>query len=557
MGLSTARILVVDDEPGICQLLCELLTREGYEVESVGSGEDALARLAAADYQMVITDLRMPGMDGFALIEEIRKTRPDVAAIMITAYATIETAVQALRHGADDYVTKPFDNSELKKVVCRTLESQSLARQNKQLAEQLRQANDELSRQKRARSAAGDEPPASPEEAIRRLDRQVQHLRAAMHAAAAIMPILDLDRLLDACLQQINEKLHVQSSSIMLLDEHKTHLVVRAATRAGAVGHRQRVGEHVAGWVAKYKEPLLIDDIRASRHFPPSGFPQYQSQSLISVPLILRGTLLGVLNATDRQALPGEPPPPAQFTDDDVALLTTIAGQMAIAIDNALRHRKLQENILEAVSLLADSIDAREPTSMGHSQRVADHAAQLALALGLDQDVLSTLRSAGRLHDIGNIGICDSILGKPSRLTRQEMRYIQSHSVKGERILQSLGFLDRIRRVVRHHHERWDGSGYPDGLKGEEIPFISRILLLADSWDAITSGRPYRAARPLTEALEELKRGAGKQFDPTMLNVFVQMQENAAAGQHPAAAAAPVRPVPRTGSPSPQRSSKS
>jgi len=557
MGLPTARILVVDDEQSICQLLCELLGREGHEVESACSGEDALAKLAAADYQMVITDLRMPGMDGFALIEEIKKTKPGVAAIMITAYATIETAVQALRHGADDYVTKPFDNSELMKVVSRTLEAQSLARQNKLLAEQLRQANDELSRRKRARTAAGVEPPATPEEAVRRLDRHVQQLQAAADTAAAVMPILDLEQLLDECLRQINENLQVQSSSIMLLDEHKTHLVVRAASRAGAVGHRQRVGEHVAGWVAKYKEPLLIDDIRTSRHFPPSGFPQYQSQALISVPLILRGKLQGVLNATDRQAMPGDNPPPAHFTDDDVALLTTIAGQMAIAIDNALRHRKLQENTLEAVSLLADSIDARDPTSMGHSQRVADHAAKLALALGLDQAVLSMLRSAGRLHDIGNIGICDSILSKPSRLTRQEMRYVQSHSVKGERILHSLGFLDRIRRVVRHHHERWDGGGYPDGLKGEEIPFLSRIMLLADSWDAITSGRPYRAARPRAEALDELKRGAGKQFDPTMVDVFVQMQEKAAAGQQPAPTATPAPVAPRAGSLSPQRSPKS
>jgi len=476
---------------------------------------------------------------------------------MITAYATIETAVQALRHGADDYVTKPFDNNELKKVVSRTLEAQSLARQNRLLAEQLRQANDELSRRKRAHAGAGSEPPATPEEAVRRLDRQVRRLQAAADVAAAVMPILELEQLLDECLKQINEKLQVQSSSIMLLDEHKTHLVVKAATRAGAVGHRQRVGEHVAGWVAKYKEPLLIDDIRASRHFPPSGFLQYQSQSLISVPLILRGKLLGVLNATDRHVLPGEDPPPTRFTDDDVTLLTMIAGQMAIAIDNALRHRKLQDSILETVSMLADSIDARDPTSMGHSQRVADHAAKMAIALGLDQDVLAILRSAGRLHDIGNVGICDSILSKPSRLNRQEMRYVQSHSVKGERILQSLGFLDRIRRVVRHHHERWDGGGYPDGLKGEEIPFLSRIMLLADSWDAITSGRPYRAARPLSEALEELKRGAGKQFDPTMVNVFVQMQEKAAAGQQPATAATPAPPVPRAGALSPQKSSKS
>ena len=526
------KILVVDDEPRICQLLGELLSREGYDVDCAGSGEQALERLATVDYNMVITDLKMPGMDGFALIEEIKRTRPGVAAIMITAYATIETAVQALRHGADDYITKPFDNGELRKVVCRALETQSLARQNKMLAEQLRQTNEELNRQKRP--APASQPAASPEETIIALTSTVRQLEALRDVSQAIAPLLDLDKLLAACLEQVNAKLGVQSSSIMLLDENKTHLVVRAATKAGAVGHRQRIGDQVAGWVARYKEPLLIDDIRTSRHFQPSGYSCYQGHAFLSVPLVVRGRLLGVINATDRQEQPDH------FTDGHLALLQMIAGQIALAVDNALRYRSLQDSTLEAVSVLADSIDARQPTSMGHSKRVADCAVKLAIALGLDQDVIPILRPAARLHDIGNIGICDGILAKPSALTKQEMRYVRSHSTKGERILQSLGFLDRVRRVVRHHHERWDGAGYPDGLKGEEIPFLSRIMLIADGWDAITSGRPYRAARPLAAALDEIKRGAGSQFDPSMAAVFVEMQERAAAGQPTAAGQQPV-----------------
>ena len=514
-----SKILVVDDEPRICRLLTELLTREGYDVDSALSAEEALGLLKDGDYEMLISDLKMPGMDGFELIKMIKKHHPDVAAIMITAYATVETAVQALRHGADDYVTKPFDINELKKVVGRTLEAQRLAHQNETLAQQLRQANQELVRHKRQLTTGADQGRESLEDVNRRLNESVRRLSLIQEITLAVTSLLDIDQLLSVCLKEVNEKLNVASSSIMLLDDNKTHLVVRASSKDDIIGHRQRVGERISGWVAKYREPLLIEDIRASRRFQPSGYSRYASNSLLSIPLMIKGTLLGVINVTDRESDDGH------FTDDDVTFLSMVAGQIAIAIENARLYRELRGNSLNTVSAIADSVDAREPTSMGHSHRVAEYSLKLARALGLDEQTLELLRIACRLHDIGKIGITDSILTKPSPLTSQEMHYVRGHSAKGDRILQSLGFLDRARRVVRHHHEWWDGSGYPDGLKGEEIPFLSRIMAIADAWDAITSGRPYRAARARAEALEEMERGAGCQFDPNMIDTFVQTQK--------------------------------
>jgi len=529
------RILVVDDERRICQLLSELLGREGYEVDTASCGEDALEMLKAGDYEMVITDLKMPGMDGFCLIDAIKGIQPEIAAIMITAYATVETAVRALSHGADDYVTKPFEIGELKKVVGRALEHRRLTKQNNLLVQKLQQANLELSRHKRRLGT--DAPPAaqSIEEANRSLQRKLSQLSALKEISQAIISLLDLDHLLSVCLKELNEKMNVSSSSVMLLDDNKTHLVVRAASRAELVGHRQRVGERISGWVAKYKEPLLIDDIRANRKFQPNPDLRYRSHSLLSVPLISKGRLLGVINVTDRRQTGTEG---EQFSDDDMEFLTLVAAEIAIAIDNAMLYRQSQNNTLSAVSALADSIDARLPSTTGHSRHVAECAVRLARALGLDADVLDVVRTAAKLHDIGNVGICDSILTKPSSLTSQEMRYVRNHSVKGDQIIESFGFLERVRRVVRHHHERWDGSGYPDGLKGEEIPFLSRILALADSWDAITAGRPYRAALAAGDAIEEIERGAGNQFDPSMVKVFIEAQK-ASLADGLAAAAAP------------------
>jgi len=519
MTQPAANILVVDDEQRICRLLSELLTREGYAVNTAPSAEEALGLLAKGDYDMVISDLKMPGMDGFELIERIKKHNPNTAAIMITAYATVETAVQALRHGADDYVTKPFDINELNKVVGRTLEAQQLARQNRELADQLKQANRELARRRRQLSIEPGESGESLEEANVRLGESVTQLSLVLEMTQSITSQLEFDELLSVCLKEINEKLNVASSSIMLLDDNKTHLVVRAASKADIVGHRQRVGERISGWVAKYKEPLLIDDIGSNGRFQPSGYPRYRSGSLLSVPLMIKGRLLGVINVTDRE---GEN---ASFTNNDTLLLEMIAGQIAIAIENAKRYRELRDNTLNTLAALADSIDAREPAAKGHSQRVAGYSVKLARALCLSDEEISMVRIACRVHDIGKVGISDTILTKPAPLTSQETRYIRGHSAKGDRILQSMGFLDRARRTVRHHHEWWDGAGYPDGLKGEEIPFFSRIMAIADAWDAIRSGRPYRAARPHSEALREMERGSGSQFDPQMIQVFLEREK--------------------------------
>jgi len=522
MDHSAPTILVVDDEPRICKLLTELLSREGYVVHTANDANQALALLDNDHYDMVISDLKMPGMDGFELIESIKRNHPHIAAIMITAYATVETAVQALRHGTDDYVTKPFDINELKKVVGRTLEAKRLAQQNRALADQLKRARDELHKHNKQPGKTTDQPETL-EEANRRLRRTVDKLSALHEIIHAITSLLDLDQLLEVCLKQINEKLNVESSSIMLLDDNRTHLVVRASSKAEILGHRQRVGERISGWVAKYKEPLLIEDIHSSGRFKPSGYAGYHSSSLLSIPLMSKGRLQGVINVTDRQ---GDQP----FTEDDTTFLSMVAGQLAIAIENARLYSEQQQNSLRTVGVIADSLDARDPMTMGHSRRVAEYAIRLARALGLDEDVYNVLRLAGNLHDIGMIGICNSILSKPAPLTDQERSYVQSHSTRGDRILQSLGFLDRVRRVIRHHHEWWNGQGYPDGLKGEEIPFLSRIMAIADAYDAMTSGRPYRAARSATEALAELQRGAGTQFDPNMVAAFLKAQAEQAGG---------------------------
>ncbi len=177
--------------------------------------------------------------------------------------------------------------------------------------------------------------------------------------------------------------------------------------------------------------------------------------------------------------------------------------------------------LLSTVMALANSLEAKDPYTVGHSQRVAALAERLAHALGLRESEIRYIHMAGLLHDIGKIGISEAVINKPGPLTPTEYAHIQTHPLISERILVPVAELNGALRMIRSHHERWDGSGYPDGLKELEIPLGARILALADAYDAMTSQRPYRPALPREVALREIERGAGNHFDPSLSRLFL------------------------------------
>jgi len=175
---------------------------------------------------------------------------------------------------------------------------------------------------------------------------------------------------------------------------------------------------------------------------------------------------------------------------------------------------------LATVEALAAMVDAKDAYTRGHSGRVSGYAAAIAAALGLPEADIARVRQAGLLHDVGKIGVPDAILLKPGQLAEEEFAVIREHPAIGERILQGLPFLAEILPAVRHHHERWDGRGYPDGLVGAAIPADAAILAVADSFDAMTSSRTYRVALPVMEAIRRVREGAGAQYDPRLVAAF-------------------------------------
>jgi putative nucleotidyltransferase with HDIG domain len=236
--------------------------------------------------------------------------------------------------------------------------------------------------------------------------------------------------------------------------------------------------------------------------------------AMICAPLTIRGNPFGVLSVRRKKTF-------GSFTKKDLHYVMSLTKRASLNIENRLLYESLYMNVYETFKSLVASVQLRDQYTEAHSHRVTEMAVKIAYEMGVSREELEVLKIAGALHDIGKIAIPDAILLKPGRLTTEEYEVIKTHSDLGEQILAPVSLFDEEKKIVRHHHERWDGRGYPDGLKGEEIPLLARILAVADTYDAITNNRPYQKARSHEVAMEEILRNAGTQFDPSVVDCLM------------------------------------
>jgi HD-GYP domain-containing protein (c-di-GMP phosphodiesterase class II) len=210
------------------------------------------------------------------------------------------------------------------------------------------------------------------------------------------------------------------------------------------------------------------------------------------------------------------------FQEEELIILSNLASQIALAIENAKLNADAQQTYLETITALALAVEARDPYSRGHSDRVSKYSVLIAQELGLDEEMITKIKAAAQLHDVGKIGISDEILRKPSSLNDYERQIMRQHPIIGEGIIVPLRGFSHLRGPIRHHHEWLNGEGYPDHLVGEQISLEARILVVADSFDAITTDRPYRKAMDFATAKQELLKYKGERYDSKIVDAFIK-----------------------------------
>lgn len=493
---SQKRILVVDDEETIRRTIQKRLTMEGYDVSAVGKASEALEEFRSHPVDTVISDIRMEEMDGVELLQKIKDIkRHDVPVIMITGAPSLDTAQSCIKAGAYDYIVKPFDKETLLNTVKRALEK-------KELTDRVRSEKENLEI---------------------RVQEQTRTLRDIYRFANQLNSLGSLTDVLESIVEFVADFMVSERVSIMLLDEKEEYLTIATAVGLDEEiirNTRIRKGEAIAGKVLEAKKALKIDDISymkaEAEQF--SKYKAFISFPLMQAPLKSQMNPLGIINVTNRF---GDQP----YTSLDLRNLDFIADTASVAINNQIKDIKLQESYFATMKSLALALDAKDRYTAGHSESVQRHSVSIARQLDLSQEEIANIKRAGALHDIGKIGIPDVIINKPGRLTPEEFEKIKEHPAIGEQMILPIPFLNSARGIIRHHHERFDGRGYPDGVKGQEIELGARIMAVADTFDAMTSDRPYRKALSVEEAMAELNRCRNTQFDPTAVEAFERVIE--------------------------------
>jgi PAS domain S-box-containing protein len=347
------------------------------------------------------------------------------------------------------------------------------------------------------------------------LSKTVKELSLLYDIGKELTSTVEIDIVFSKILMYLSETLGYERAGILLLDEHTKTLEVKATTKPFTKSKRQvkvKPGKGITGLVARTGKPYIVKDVKKEHRYVPLD---KNTKSEVTVPLKVGNKIIGVINVESYKR--------DTFDEDDVRLLTLIANQAAIAIDNSNLYSSLEDSYLDTIRALVSAMEAKDHYTRGHSERVRQYALAIAEELDLDDKMKKELNYAGFLHDIGKIGISDYLLGKIEPLTINEYNIIKRHPEIGHFILKEVKHLSNTCEIIKSEHERYDGKGYPNGIKAKKIHIGARIIAVADAYDAMTTDRPYRKAISSNKAIQQLKHNAGKQFDPKVVKAFLKV----------------------------------
>ncbi len=487
-------ILLVDDELSVRDSLVAFFSGElGHRVVSCADAASALEEADRQHFDCAFVDLHLPDMPGVELLEKLKDRAHVLPVVVITGYPSLEAAVGAMRQGASDFITKPFSLEQVDGALTRVMRERALLLENLKLSDKLQQ-----------------------KEAVERLyielERKMREQSFCYAISDRLAKVGEIERLYQQVVDLADELTSAPRIGFLVLDPDTGDLVLVAArgVREG-VGYRVgEVGVGLAGAALLKGRPVVRKSPKGRDDWPGG------SGRAVAVPLNIKEEAFGVLVVAGRK----EP-----FSQQEVRLLSFLTEKAALCVENLALYESVMQNLHATLRALVGAIEAKDSYTEQHSKRVTALAVATAEELGCSQEEIEALRFAGHLHDIGKIGIRDHILLKPSKLSVDEYAMVKAHPVIGQSIVRHLGLLPMEQDIIRHHHEAWDGSGYPDGLSGEQIPLLSRILAVADAYDAMTSDRPYRSAKSRLESIEELRRNRYKQFDGQAVEACIRVLE--------------------------------
>ncbi|MBU4259237.1 MAG: response regulator [Proteobacteria bacterium] len=494
------KILFVDDEESILDIASEYFQHKGYQVLTAKNGLEAVKILGDKNIDCCFTDINMPEMDGLELAEHIRKTDNTIPVIIMTGYPSLDNTIRTLKNGVVDFLIKPVNLNQMEVCLKRVLRERQLFVENIILKKEM-----------------------EGKEQLERLNRELLYKVEELNILNKIMS----DFTITSSSSDVFKRLVDITIKIIHADEARFYIINKAVKRpfevTAAISIPNKANKRSADTDKAVEKliietvsdevPLLISENKGARGLPKDIL------SFMAVPLAIREKVFGVLTACIKKS-------DIRFTEKDLYYLSFMTNKAAYVIENLALYENIYENLFSTLYAFVKAIEARDPYTQQHSNRVTDIAIVIGKEMGCTSEELDILNFAGHLHDIGKIGIRDAILLKPSSYTEEEYNIIKEHPIIGASIVGQLGLLDSEKQIIKCHHEGFDGTGYPNGLKKEEIPLLARILSVADVYDAISSDRAYRKKMEKNKVIKLIKEGRGTQFDPDVVDTFLKLYDD-------------------------------